>query len=337
MDKSFRRLMLISIIGFVAILILGILSVFLGPVEIAFYDILAAFGLIEPISDLDQFTVIQAIIIDLRLPRVFLGILVGAGLAMVGAMLQTVTRNDLADPFLFGLSAGAATGAVFVMVYLGEFLGRWSLPVASFSGGVLAALAVSVLYNLQRQKSMERLVISGLAISFLFGALTNYLIFSGDQNTANSVLFWSLGGLGRATWDSLPIAVFGVVLLFILLLWKHLSFDALLAGEETAESLGITVSRLRILIFLVCALATSAFVSLTGIIGFVGLMIPHLVRPLIGVRHLYFVPAVAIFGAILMLIGDLVCRLVVAPQELPLGIVTAAIGGFFILTLMFKP
>ena len=327
---------LISGVCFVAIVILGILSIILGPVDIAIDDILAAFGLVEPVSEAEQFTVIQAIIVDLRLPRIILGMLVGAGLAMVGAILQTVTRNDLADPFLFGLSAGAATGAVFVIVYLGEFLGRWSLPVASFCGGILAALAVSTLYNLQKRKSMERLVICGLAISFLFGALTNYLIFSGDQNTANSVLFWSLGGLGRATWDSLLIAVFGVVLLFILLFWKHLSLDALLAGEETAESLGITVSRLRIIVFLVCALATSAFVSLTGIIGFIGLMVPHLVRPLIGVRHLYLVPVVALSGAVLMLAGDLACRLLVAPQELPLGIVTAAIGGFFVLTLMFR-
>lgn len=330
-----KRLTLVSTAGTVAIIVLTVLSIILGPVDISLQDIIAVLGLGHT-TDPDQFAIYQAIILDLRLPRIILGILVGAGLAMVGAMLQTATRNDLADPFLFGLSAGAATGAVFVIVRFGEILGRWSLPIASFSGGILAALVVCILFRLQKQQSMERLVICGLAVSFLFGALTNYMIFAGDQHTANAVLFWSLGGLGRATWDSLFIAVFGLIILFILLFWKHLSLDALLAGEETAESLGIAINRLRILIFMACALATAAFVSLTGVIGFVGLMVPHLIRPLIGVRHLYFVPAVAIGGAVLMLIGDLACRLLVAPQELPLGIVTAAIGGFFVLALMFK-
>lgn len=320
----------------IALLLLSLCSIALGPVVIPLHDILAIFGLSTPASLPEQLDITHTIIMELRLPRVVLAIIVGAGLAITGGMLQTVTRNALADPFLFGLSSGAAAGAVFIIVHYGEILGRWSMPLASFVGGIIAALVVSCLYMAQRHKSMEKLVISGLAVSFLFGALTNYLIFSGDQHTANSVLFWSLGGLGRAAWDNLIIAAAGLLLLIVLWLSQHLSMDALLAGEETAESLGIPIRQLRIAIFMVCALATASFVSLTGIVGFVGLMVPHLARPLVGVRHAVFLPICGGLGAVLLLAGDLACRLLVAPQELPLGIVTASIGGLFVLVLIFK-
>ncbi len=334
--NPFRRLMIILIIGFVLMVLLVLLSVIWGTVQIPLKDVLAVFQLGSPESSANRFEVIRAIILELRIPRALLAIIVGAGLAMVGAMLQTVTRNDLADPFLFGLSAGAAMGAVFVIVCWGGVLGSWLLPLASFMGGIFAALTVSCLYQLQSHKGVDKLVICGLAISFLLGAITNYLIFLGDQNTANTVLFWSLGSLGRAEWGNIFIPFIGVLLLIGFWGFNHLSLDALLAGEETASSLGINVAKLRTLIFLMCALTTSTIVSLTGIIGFIGLMVPHLVRPLTGVRHLYFIPAVAMVGSLLMLLGDLICRLVLAPQELPLGIVTAAIGAIFVLCLVFR-
>ena len=279
---------------------------------------------------------LERIIIDLRLPRVLLAALTGAGLAMVGAMLQTATRNDLADPFLFGLSSGASAGAVFVITRLGEQLGNWSLPVAAFAGGAVSAALVMLLYMQQYNRGAERIIISGLAVSFLFGALTNYLVFSGDQRAASSILFWALGGLGLAAWGNLWLAAVALALLagFACLRWRAL--DALLGGEQTAVSLGINLARLRMEIFLCCALATSALVALTGVIGFIGLMVPHLVRPLCGVRHRALLPMTAVAGAILLLAGDLISRVLLAPQELPIGIITAGLGGFFVLGILLK-
>lgn len=278
---------------------------------------------------------VARIVIDLRLPRSVLAG-AGAGLAMVGAYLQTATRNALADPFLFGLSSGASAGAVLIITRLGDSLGQWSLPLAVFAGGITSALAVIALFLLQAARGADRLVICGLAISFLFGAFTHYLVFSGDQRAAGALLFWTLGGLGLARWDNLPFALLPLVMLFGLLNLRWRSLDALLAGETVALSLGVAVIRLRMEIFLVCALATSLLVALTGVIGFVGLMIPHLARPLCGIRHRRVLPLCALLGAALLCGGDLLSRLLIAPQELPIGIITAGLGGFFVLSLLLR-
>jgi iron complex transport system permease protein len=276
------------------------------------------------------------IVLDLRLPRILLALSVGAGLAVVGALLQTTTRNDLADPFLFGLSSGAAAGAVSVITLFGDRLGVWTLPAAAFAGALLSALAVLALLSREGGKAPERLVIAGLAVSFLFGALTTWLVFAGDQRAAYSVLFWTAGGLGLAGWSNLPLALFGAGLAIATgIAFRH-RLDALLGGEETAHSLGIDVARLRLSVFALSALATAALVALSGVIGFVGLMVPHLARALVGVRHGPLVAASALIGAILLLVSDLASRVALAPQELPVGIVTSALGAAFVLTLVLR-
>lgn len=279
---------------------------------------------------------VHRIVLDLRLPRVVLAMAVGSGLAVVGALLQTTTRNDLADPFLFGLSSGAAAGAVSVITLVGDRLGSWTLPAAAFAGAVLSAAIVFALVSTQRGRGGERLVIAGLAVSFLFGAATMYMVFSGDQRAASSVLFWSVGGLGLATWSNVPLAIAGSAIAVATGLGYRAQLDALLAGEETAASLGVDVGRLRILVFLLAALATAALVALAGVIGFVGLMVPHLARGLVGVRHGALIVTSALLGCVLMLAGDLLSRVILAPQELPVGIVTAAAGGVFVLALVVR-
>ncbi|MDT8746411.1 iron ABC transporter permease [Klebsiella pneumoniae] len=202
--------------------------------------------------------------------------------------------------------------------------------------GSMVVLIGLMLFSITRGTVSLSLILCGLAISFLFGALTSYFIFSGDQRAASSVLFWSLGGLGLATWNNLPFAVFSLVLLFAFVLLRWRSLDGVLAGEQTALSLGINVSRLRIEIFLCCALATSLMVALTGVIGFVGLMVPHLCRHFAGVKHLLLLPLCGVWGAILLCVGDIVSRTILAPQELPIGIITAGIGGLFIIMLLAR-
>lgn len=279
---------------------------------------------------------VQRIITEIRLPRVILAVCVGAGLATVGVLLQTTTRNDLADPFLFGLSSGAAAGAVAVISFFGDQLGIWTLPIATFVGAMVSAGAVLSLISWHQDQGPERLIIAGLAVSFLFGALTSYLVFAGDQRAAYSVLFWSVGGLGLANWQNLPLAIAGVTLAVGTGLTLHWRLDALLSGEETATSLGINVLRLRRLVFILAALATASFVALSGVIGFVGLMIPHLARAIVGVRHGPLIITSAILGAMMLLAGDLVSRVILAPQELPVGIITAAAGGFFVLAIVLR-
>lgn len=274
------------------------------------------------------------IVVDLRLPRALLAILAGAGLGVVGCLLQTVTRNDLADPFLFGLSSGAAAGAVVVITVTGDVLGFWTLPLAAFAGGMIASLIVLILVAKLLEEGPARLILAGLAVSFLFMAATNYLVFAGDQRAAHSVLFWTLGGLGLARWNLLPIALVGFAAVFLFALARHRQFDALLAGDETAVTLGVDVEWLRKATFLVCAFATAALVSITGVIGFVGLMVPHLARSLTGPLHANLVVLSAIFGAAILLMSDILARTLLSPQELPIGIVTTSIGALFVLGLV---
>lgn len=277
-----------------------------------------------------------AIVVDLRLPRALLAVLVGASLAMAGALLQTATRNDLADPFLFGLSSGAAAGAVAVIAVTGERLGIWTLPLAAFAGGLVAAAGVLLLAQRSAGQGAERIVLAGLAMSFLFGALTHVLVFAGDQRAAHSVLFWSLGGLGLARWDNLPLAALGYLALVAFVVARHRALDALLAGDEVAQSLGVAPQRLRRQVLVVTALATACCVALAGVIGFVGLMVPHLMRRSAGMLHAALVPACALLGALLMLGSDVLARVVMAPQELPVGIVTASIGAAFVIGLLWR-
>ncbi len=277
---------------------------------------------------------VSRIVLDLRLPRALLATIIGAGLGMVGCVLQTLTRNDLADPFLFGLSSGAAAGAVIVITVTGNILGFWTLPAAAFIGGLVSSVIVLGLFGKLAKQSPSQMVLAGLAVSFLFLSLTYFLIFAGDQRAAHSVLFWTLGGLGLANWKVLPIALTGLMAIFAFAITTHRSLDALLAGDETAVTLGVNVKLFRQVAFLVCAFATASFVALSGVIGFVGLMVPHLARGLVGQLHGGLLITSSIIGAVLLLLSDIAARTLMAPQELPIGALTTSIGAIFVLYLV---
>lgn len=322
------RLALVLTGGLLAVIVLLVAAIAIGSTPLPMRAV------IEALAGGDGPT--ARIVMDLRLPRALLALLVGAGLGTVGCLLQTTTRNDLADPFLFGLSSGAAAGAVLVITVTGDLLGLWTLPLAAFAGGMAASSIVLVLIARLGDRGPARLVLAGLAISFLFMALTNYLVFAGDQRAAHSVLFWTLGGLGLARWDLLPVAALGLAAILGFAFARHRKFDALLAGEDTARTLGVDVVALRRTTFLVCAFATAAFVSISGVIGFVGLMVPHIARALAGPMHGRFVPVAAITGAALLLVSDIAARTLLAPQELPIGIVTTSLGAVFVLALLTR-
>ncbi|MDQ0332233.1 MULTISPECIES: FecCD family ABC transporter permease [Phyllobacteriaceae] len=323
-------------IGAALIVLLALLSIAYGSTVIPLGDVIAALARAVGLDAAAVSVPVEKIVVDLRLPRAILAICVGAGLGVVGALLQTVTRNDLADPFLFGLSSGAAAGAVSVITVFGDRLGIWTLPLAAFAGGILTAIVVLLLVARIRGQGPERLILAGLAVSFLFTALTNYLVFAGDQRAAHSVLFWTMGGLGLARWSNIGLALLGATVILAFALRYHRWLDAFLAGENTAESLGVPVARFRTFTFLAAAFSTAILVSVAGVIGFVGLMIPHLARRFAGQLHLRLVIACAVFGAVLLLASDLLARTLLPPQELPIGIITSSVGALFVVATLLR-
>ncbi|WP_170379496.1 FecCD family ABC transporter permease [Ruegeria atlantica] len=329
------RLGLTLVLGAAILAALLLMSTIYGTTSIPVTDTVTAILLGTGLSE-GEMSPLHRIVFDLRLPRALFAAVIGAGLGIVGVVLQTTTRNDLADPFLFGLSSGAAAGAVFVITVTGDILGFWTLPLAAFCGGLVASGIVLALVHGLRTSAPEKLILAGLAVSFLFSAITNYLIFAGDSRAAHSVIFWMLGGLGLARWETFPLVCAGLLLILAYALYRARWLDALLTGDLTAATLGVPVQGLRFSMFFVAALATAVFVSVAGVIGFVGLMVPHIARGIAGPLHRHLLPTAAIVGAALLTGSDILSRLLLAPQELPVGIVTTSIGSVFVFLLLFR-
>lgn len=278
----------------------------------------------------------EAIVWDIRFPRALLAALVGAGLGIVGAALQSVTRNPLADPHLLGISSGGAFGAIAALLHTGLFLGLLTVPLLAFGGALAATLLVLAVARVTGATSADRLVLAGVAVSFIIMAGANILIFLGDPKATHTVVFWMLGGLGLAQWGHLiyPLAV---LLPAGLWLWSQApALNAMSLGDETAASLGIPVARFRLTVFVAGALITGVMVAFSGLIGFVGLMMPHLVRFAVGGDNTRVLPLSALLGAIFLVAADTVARIVMAPEDMPIGVVTGLVGGVFFLWLMAR-
>ena len=276
----------------------------------------------------------EAIVWDIRFPRALLAIMVGAGLALVGASLQAVTRNQLADPHLLGISSGGAFGAIYALLHSGLFLGVLTVPLLAFAGALGATVIVLGVTYFADAISADRLVLAGVAVSFAIMAGANGLIFLGDPRASHTVVFWMLGGLGLAQWDQLiyPLAI--LLGCGAWLISQSAALNALTVGDETAATLGIPVMRFRLSIFVVGALITGVMVAFSGIIGFVGLMVPHISRMIIGGNYVNVLPASAIIGAIFLLWADITARTIMAPEDIPIGIVTGLVGGIFFVWLL---
>lgn len=278
----------------------------------------------------------EAIVWDIRLPRAILACLVGAGLSIVGASLQAVTRNPLADPHLLGISAGGAFGAILALLHTGLFLGLLTVPLLAFLGALASTLIVLGVSQFAAATTADRLVLAGVAVSFIVMSCANILIFLGDPRAAHTVVFWMLGGLGLAQWSQLvyPMVIF--VGCGAYLMANAGKLNAMTIGDETAATLGIPVGRFRLTIFVVGALITGVMVAFSGIIGFVGLMIPHIVRLIVGGDYARVLPISALCGAIFLVWADIFARTVMAPDDVPIGIITGLIGGVFFVWLLRK-
>ncbi len=275
-----------------------------------------------------------AVIWAIRLPRVLLGVLVGAALAVAGAILQGIFRNPLAEPGLIGVSSGAALAAVATIVLDLVLIGPATLPLAAFLGGLVTTFVVYSLARHHGRTEVVTLVLTGIAVNALAGALTGFLVFFASDQQLRAIVFWSLGSLGGATWPAVWAAAPFVVVPVLLAPRFGLALNLLALGEREAFHLGLDTERLRLILIPLAALMTGAAVAVAGTVGFVGLVAPHLLRLIGGPDHRYVLPASALGGASLVLLADLTARTVVAPAELPLGVVMAMLGGPFFLWLI---
>lgn len=280
---------------------------------------------------------VEAIVWQVRLPRVVLGALVGAGLAICGVALQAMVRNVLADPYLLGVNSGASSGAAAAILFgVGAGFVEYALQATAFLGALAASLLVFLVARTAGRVTSTRLLLAGVAVGYALYALTSFLIFaSGSAEGARSVMFWLLGSLALAQWNT-PLAIVAVAVvgaIGLLTVWGR-RLDALAAGDETALTLGVEPERFRLLLLVVVALCVGVVVSAAGSIGFVGLVVPHLARRAVGGSHVRVVAVAALMGAILLIWADVLARTLFAPQELPIGIITALVGAPFLLVLI---
>ncbi|EJF4092556.1 iron ABC transporter permease [Vibrio parahaemolyticus] len=328
---------LITLSGFLAFI--AIASITVGPMNISFTDSLR--GLIGAHSELAPH--IQLVINEIRLPRTILCMFIGAILAICGVVMQGLFRNPLAEPGIIGVSAGAALGGAFAIVVFAEFsqnhpqlMNLAALPLFAFLGGALTTVLVYWLGTNKFGTSVTIMLLAGVAISALSGAAIGFLNFSADDQMLRDLTLWSMGSLAGANWAGIGLSS---VTLVVLLFWFHkkaMSLNALLLGESEARHLGVPVQKLKRQLILLSAIGVGVTVSICGAIGFIGLVIPHLGRMLAGPDHRTLLPISALLGALLLTCADMIARVLLAPAELPVGIVTALIGAPFFIYLLFQ-
>ena len=328
-----------AILGGLAVLLAlaSLLSLATGAVPIGVGDVLRAlFGF-----DVDAQN--AAVVTMIRLPRMLLAIVVGGALAGAGAALQGLFRNPLADPSLIGVSSGAALGAVVVIVFGGAIAvaipfaaSPLLLPFAAFMGGLAATFAMQRLAQSGGRSATATLLLAGIAINALAGATTGLFFYISDDTQLRDFTFWSMGSLAAGGWQGFSLSALPIAAALAVLVFCARSLDAMLLGEREAMHLGVPVPRLKNIVMIASALAVSSAVAVSGVIGFIGIVVPHLVRMVTGPDHRIVLPGSMLTGASLLLVADMFARTVVAPAELPIGLVTSAVGSPFFLWLLVR-
>ena len=314
-----------------------ILGIGLGPVSIRFSDVYRVMfhrlsgiftGQTAPLESIREST--QNIVWFLRAPRVLLGALIGAALTLSGVGMQAFTKNPLAEPYVLGISSGASLGAVLAML-LGvsvPVLGKLSVSMGAFAGALVSILLVYLLAKSRGSVTPIRLILVGVAVSAMFQAFTNYIVYTAPDDAAvREATFWMLGGLGSAEWEDLPLLLCLVPPAFLLMLALSKSLNAMMMGDSSAVTLGVNLNVVRNLLIVIPALLTASSVAVSGCIGFVGLVIPHLVRSVVGPDHRKLIPISMLTGAIFLIWVDVGARMIKPPAELPIGILTAFLGA----------
>lgn len=279
----------------------------------------------------------RSIIWNIRLPRIFTAWIVGAGLTLCGIVMQALTKNPLADPFVLGISHGASAGAVSVIMYgYLSFLGYYATMCGAFIGALVAMLLALGIARMKNVLTATNLILAGIAVSALFGALTNLMIYTHQSGSdkVKTAQYWLMGSLSGANWIRLAYAMCAFVICCLLILMMHRSLDTLMLGDETATTLGVNTARIKRVIIIVATALTGVIVSISGVIGFVGLTVPHMTRSVVGSKHSRLIPASILLGGSFMVLADLLSRTLIRPEELPIGVVSAFFGAPFFLYLI---
>ncbi len=336
MKETNRKITNSAIFWIPVLLALLVLSAFLslgwGSTNIGFADVVTTLGQI--ISGDKEETAAAGIILKIRAPRTVLAILVGALLAISGAIMQVFFRNVMAGPYLVGVSSGASLGAVLAMLS-GWAISWWKFSTVPLTAFIFSLATVGVVYLLNRRRGRletEGLLLTGIAIASAVSAVVSLLLIM-SRDSVNKVLFWLMGSMSTARWEHVEILLpYALIGLIVSLLYSR-DLDLLLWGDVTGAALGVNVERSRTILLVLASLMTAAAVSVSGVIGFVGLMVPHIGRFLVGAMHRSLIPTVAIIGGILLLWADILARTLWAPTELPLGAITAIVGAPFLVYL----
>lgn len=280
----------------------------------------------------------ENIVWSLRVPRVLLGMIVGASLAVTGVAMQALVRNHLADPFILGVSSGAAATATLGMLFgVFAFLGTYALSMSAFLGAAATILLVYGLSLVRGRINITQLLLSGVAISMIMDGVTQIITLSAPNALGlHNAAFWMAGSLAGAKWGYLTLPLVVILICMAVLLLNYRALNVLLLGDETAGTLGINVARMQKMLVLVSSLLAGTTIAVSGSIGFVGLMVPHITRLLVGADHKRVLPVAALLGGILVVWVDVAARMVIAPEELPIGILTAVFGGPFFIWLLKK-
>ena len=316
--------------------VVALLSLTVGTVSISWVEALRA------VVGSSSTTQIDTILFDIRLPRILLAIFVGAVLATTGAVMQGLFRNPLADPSLIGVSSGASVGASLMIVTAGGFIqggalvGLSLVSIGAFVGGFTATLLVYRLATSGMGTSVTTMLLAGIAIGALAGALNSLLSYFSDNDMLRQISLWQMGNLSGASW--LKVSIMGAVTILLMGLFPRDSraLNALLLGESEARHLGINVQRVKRRLIVLTALGVGVSVAVAGLVGFVGLIMPHIIRLMIGPDHRWLIPASGLAGAILLVVADSLARVVVIPAELPTGILTAILGAPFFVALLLQ-
>lgn len=328
--------LVLSVLG-ILLLVCSICGLTTGAVALGVPDVLRALWLGATGQDIAD--PLLAVVTVIRLPRLLGALAVGGALAVAGASLQGLFRNPLADPALIGVSSGAALGAVFIIVAgsaLPMLAGPWALPLAASLGGLLTTCIVYRLGRRDGQTDVATLLLAGIAINSIAGAGTGLLTYFADNNQLRSLTFWLLGSLGSVGWQQVWIAVPIMLVCSAGLCCLARPLNAFLMGENVAHHLGYSIERVKVLTILLSAISVGAAVSISGVIGFVGLVVPHVLRLATGANHRLLLPAAALLGGAMLLAADTLARTIVSPAELPIGILTALLGGPFFLFLLVR-
>ena len=342
MNRKTRAILLLTTLA-ILLPVISIISIGTGAISISASDIVSV--LLQRLVSIENDLPIQTTLIieSIRLPRTLLGLLVGSSLAVAGAAMQGLFRNPLADPSIIGVSSGSALGAGIAIVLGGTLyagapalLQSYSISILACAGGALSTWLVYKTGTTNNGTSVATMLLAGVAINALSGAGMGMLNYIADDAMLRNLTFWQMGSLAGATWN-LVIICMSLLIPAILIICRYgLVLNALLLGESEARHLGIDIQAVKIKLILLTALAVGVCVSVSGVIGFVGLVVPHLIRMMAGPDHKTLLPASAMLGGILLLVADMIARVVVIPAELPIGIVTALMGAPFFLSLLWQ-